>query len=436
MLIREVPMKLKQTAIVAFSLYLYAAQLAAAKPVVITCGMVAHEFKACEEGVARWEKKTGKKATIIKAPNGSTERLTIWQQHLAAHSPDIDVYQVDIVWPGLLGPHFIDLKPHMTPERRAQYIPALLDGATVDEKIVSLPWYLQISLFYYRKDLLDKYKLAVPQTWDDVEKASKIIMAGEKAAGNKELWGFVFQGKAYEGLTCNALDWISSHKGGGTIVDAQGRVTINNPAAIAIVDKIAKWIGTISPTGVLNYEQDECRGIFQSGKSIFMRNWSYAWSLLNDKGSPVAGKVGIAPMPKGGIDGQSTGMLGGWNLAVSKYSTNQKDAIDLALYLTSEEELRRRALDHGYYPGMLKLYSEAKILAMSPMVKVMLDILKNASIRPAAQTGDKYSQVSSIFWNAVHATLSGKQSAAKSFADAEKKLNLLSRNGTTWSRKK
>ena len=167
-----------------------------------------------------------------------------------------------------------------------------------------------------------------------------------------------------------------------------------------------------------------------------MRNWSYAWSLLNDKGSPVAGKVGIAPMPKGGIDGQSTGMLGGWNLAVSKYSTNQKDAIDLALYLTSEEELRRRALDHGYYPGMLKLYSEAKILAMSPMVKVMLDILKNASIRPADQTGDKYSQVSSIFWNAVHATLSGKQSAAKSFADAEKKLNLLSRNGTTWSRKK
>jgi trehalose/maltose transport system substrate-binding protein len=259
-------------------------------------------------------------------------------------------------------------------------------------------------------------------------------MAGEKGCGHTELWGFVFQGKAYEGLTCNALDWISSYKGGGTIVDAQGKVTINNPAAITAIDNVAKWVGTISPTGVLNYEQEDCRGVFQAGKAIFMRNWSYAWNLLNDKESPVAGKVGITPMPKGGADGLSTGTIGGWNLAVSKYSHNQKDAIDLVLYLTSEEELRHRALDHGYYPSMPKLYAEPKVLAISPIVKTMLDILKNVSMRPAAQTGDKYSQVSSIFWNAVHTTLSGKHPAAKSLADAEKKLNLLSRNGKSWSR--
>lgn len=427
-------MQIRKSIFFIFSLYLYTGQLAASKPVVITCGMVAHEFKACQEGVARWEKKTGKKATIIKAPNGSTERLTIWQQHLAAHSSDIDIYQVDVVWPGLLGPHFIDLKPYLPPERQAAYIPALLSSTTIDGKIVSLPWFLQTSLFYYRKDLLEKYKLAVPQTWDEVEKTSKIIMAGEKGCGHTELWGFVFQGKAYEGLTCNALDWISSYKGGGTIVDAQGKVTINNPAAITAIDNVAKWVGTISPTGVLNYEQEDCRGVFQAGKAIFMRNWSYAWNLLNDKESPVAGKVGITPMPKGGADGLSTGTIGGWNLAVSKYSHNQKDAIDLVLYLTSEEELRHRALDHGYYPSMPKLYAEPKVLAISPIVKTMLDILKNVSMRPAAQTGDKYSQVSSIFWNAVHTTLSGKHPAAKSLADAEKKLNLLSRNGKSWSR--
>lgn len=434
MLIRSVHMQLKKSMLLMLLLCLYTANLVASKPVVITCGMVAHEYKACQEGVARWEKKTGKKATIIKAPNGSTERLTIWQQHLAAHSSDIDVYQVDVVWPGLLAPHFIDLKPHMSHERQASYIPALLNSTTLDGKIISLPWFLQTSLFYYRKDLLEKYKIPVPKTWDDVEQASKTIMAGEKGCGNTDLWGFVFQGKAYEGLTCNALDWISSYKGGGTIVDAHGKVTFNNPAAIAAIDKISSWIGTIAPKGVLNYEQEDCRGVFQAGKAIFMRNWSYALTLLNDKGSPVAGKVGVTSMPKGGADGISTGTIGGWNLAVSKYSQNQKDAIDLVLYLTSEEELRHRALTHGYYPSMSKLYAEPKILSMSPIVKIMLEMLQNVAMRPAGQTGDKYSQVSSIFWNAVHATLSGKQPAAKSLADAEKKLNLLSRNGKSWSR--
>ena len=108
----------------------------------------------------------------------------------------------------------------------------------------------------------------------------------------------------------------------------------------------------------------------------------------------------------------------------------------MALFLTSEEELRQRALDYGYYPTMLKSYKDPKILAISPVMKVMLDILKNVSMRPAGQTGDKYSQVSSIFWNAVHTTLSGRQPAAKALADAEKKLNFLSQNGKSWSRKK
>ena len=42
------------------------------------------------------------------------------------------------------------------------------------------------------------------------------------------MWGYVCQGKAYEGLTCNALEWVTSF-GGGTIVDADGKVTIDNP---------------------------------------------------------------------------------------------------------------------------------------------------------------------------------------------------------------
>ena len=350
--------------------------------VVITCGMVAHEYAACKKGVSRWIQKTGKKAQVVPAPNGSNERLTLFQQHLAAGASDIDIYQVDMVWPGLLSRHMIDLNPYLSKTQRKQYLPQLLKNNTVNGKLVSLPWFLNVGLLYYRKDLLEKYGVDVPKTWEELEKTSQSIQDAEKKVGNPDLWGYVFQGKAYEGLTCNAIEWIASYPKGGSIVELDGQVSINNPEAIYITNKVASWIGTISPKGVLNYEQEDCRGIFQLGKAIFMRNWPYAWVVLNNPDSPVAGQVGITILPKGGPEGHSSSVLGGWNLAVSKYSERQKDAIDLVLFLTSKDEQRRRALEHGYYPTMQSLYAESKIKKLSPVTSLMIDVLRNArSIR-------------------------------------------------------
>ena len=403
--------------------------------VVITCGMVAHEYEACKKGVSRWMQKTGKKAVVVPAPNGSNERLTLFQQHLAAESPDIDIYQVDVVWPGLLARHFIDLYPYLSEKRKSQYLPQLLKNNTVAERLVALPWFLNVGFLYYRKDLLEKYGLPVPTTWEEVEKEARYILQLEKKQGNADLWGYVFQGKAYEGLTCNAIEWIASYPHGGSIVELDGHVSIYNKEAVYIVQKIADWIGVLSPPGVLNYEQEDCRGIFQLGKAVFMRNWPYAWVVLNNPESAVAGKVGITTLPKGGPKGHSSSVLGGWNLAVSKYSKRQKDAVDLVLFLTSEDELRRRAIEHGYYPPMQSLYLEEKIRSLSPVTGLMLDVLKSAVPRPAGQTGAKYSQVSAIFWNMVYETLAHKGSAEKNLKTVEKKLNFISKNGTRWIKK-
>jgi len=397
----------------------------------ITCGMVGLEFKTCQEGVALWEKKTGKRAKVIPAPNGSTERLTLFQQHLAAGSDNIDIYQMDVVWPGLLSNHFEDLKDYIPAEELTQYFPQLMENNTVNGKLVAMPWFIQVGFLYYRKDLLEKYHLPLPKTWEELGDSAAKIMEGEAGEGNP-LWGFVFQGKAYEGLTCNALEWINSHKDGGTIVEADGRVSINNPAAIEIVNRMSSWMGTIVSEGVLNYEQEDCRGVFQSGKAVFMRNWPYAWGLLNGADSPVAGKVAIMPLPQGGVDGKPTGTLGGWSLGLSKYSKHKKDAADLIRFLTSAEELKRRSQVGGYFPPVEKLYRDKEVLASNPLMKAMSLVLKNTSLRPARQTRSKYSQVSSAFWNAVHSVLSKKMTAETSFQDIEKRMNALSQNGSKW----
>src|SRR3546814_13578023 len=90
-----------------------------------------------------------------------------------------------------------------------------------------------------------------------------------------------------------------ARQGGGAIVDAEGKVTVDNERAVRALELAQSWIGTISPRGILNYAEEDARGAFQSGRAVFMRNWPYAWALANAEASPVAGKVGIAALPLG-----------------------------------------------------------------------------------------------------------------------------------------
>jgi trehalose/maltose transport system substrate-binding protein len=238
----------------------------------------------------------------------------------------------------------------------------------------------------------------------------------------------LFQAKAYEGLTCNALEWVDSF-GGGQIVAEDGSITINNQQAAAALDLAASWIGDIAPEGVLNYAEEESRGVFQSGNAVFMRNWPYAWALGNAPDSPIAGKIGVTQLPKGGENGKHTGVLGGWQLAVSKYSQNAELAVDLVRHLTSPEEQKRRAIKGSYNPTIGSLYEDAQVLEASPFFGELYETFTNAVARPSQVTGDRYNQVSSEFFNAVHAVLSGKTDAAASLTALERSLDRLSRGG-------
>ena len=145
--------------------------------------------------------------------------------------------------------------------------------------------------------------------------------------------------------------------------------------------------------------------MFQAGNALFMRNWPYAWGLSQGAGSPVKDKVGTAPLPKGGEDGRHAATLGGWEMAVSKYSPNQEAAIALTLYLTGPEVQKQRAIDLSQLPTLLTLYEDPEVLKTNPFFAEMKDILSSAVARPATVTGSKYNQVSSEFFNAVHAVL-------------------------------
>ncbi|MDR3426467.1 ABC transporter substrate-binding protein [Silvimonas sp.] len=375
----------------------------------IACGSTGGELELCKTSVNEWAKKTGNEVLVVTPPNDSNERLALYQQILGSGSDKIDILQIDVVWPGLLASHLVDLKPYSKGAEK-EHFPSMIANNTVNGKLMAMPWFTDAGLLYYRKDLLEKYNLKPPVTWDDMAAEAKKIQDGERAAGNDKMWGYVWQGRAYEGLTCDAVEWVSSY-GGGNIVEPNGKVSINNPQAIKAIDSAAKWVGTISPKAVLNYGEEEARGVFQSGNSVFMRNWPYAWALSQKDESPVKGKVGVMALPKGGANGRNAAALGGWQLAVSKYSKNAKLAADLVMYLTSPEVQKMRAVSNGYNPTIASLYKDPDVLKANPFMGDLFSTFTSAVARPSSVTASKYNQVSNQFWNATHDVLSGNSNA-------------------------
>lgn len=403
--------------------------LSGAVTLTISCGAVGTELQLCREGAEAWAAESGHQVRVVSTPNSSSERLALYQQLLAAQASDIDVMQIDVVWPGLLANHLLDLQPYLD-DATAPHYPAMIANNRVEGHLLAMPWFASVGVLYYRRDLLQAYNEPVPESWDQLTRIAQRVQAAERAAGNKDLWGYVWQGRAYEGLTCNALEWVYG-EGGGNIVAPDGKVQIDNAQAARALQRAAAWVDAISPPGVLNYAEEEARGLFQSGNALFMRNWPYAWSLAQGEGSPVRDKVGVARLPSG-AGGRSVSTLGGWQLAVSRYSRHPQAAAELVRYLTSHSEQKRRAIAASFNPTIPALYEDPQVLAAAPFFTQLVPIMESAVARPADVTGSQYNRVSHAFWSAVHRVLGGQQSASDSLRDLQRQLKRMSLGGRRW----
>ncbi|MBY5637076.1 ABC transporter substrate-binding protein [Rhizobium leguminosarum] len=378
--------------------------------------------------LAIFEKDTGNQVKLVTMPSSSSEQFSQYRLWLAAGNKDVDVYQTDVIWAPQLADQFVDLK-EAAKDVVGQFFPSIIASQTVNGRLVALPLFTDAPALFYRKDLLEKYGKQPPKTWDEMAATAKEIQDKERQAGQKDLWGYVFQGNSYEGLTCNGLEWVKS-SGGGQIVEPDGTISINSEKAAAALERASGWIGTISPPGVLAYQEEESRGVWQTGNAVFMRNWPYAYSLGNGADSAVKGKFDVMTLPVAAVGDKPSSTLGGWNLAVSKHSEKQDAAIALVKFLASKDVQKARAIELSNLPTLTDLYDDKDVAAAQPFMPNWKPIFQDAVPRPSATAKVKYNEVSSKFWTAVHNTLSGSGSAAENLELLEADLTTL--KGDAW----
>jgi trehalose/maltose transport system substrate-binding protein len=377
--------------------------------ITVASDTVGASYELAQEAAEMYEKENPNvEVNILDTPRLANDRLNLYLQYFEQESSEVDVYQIDVIWPGDLEQHFVDLYDYGAEDYVDSHFESIVKNNTVDGKLVAMPFQIGAGLLYYRTDLLQKYDLEVPETWQELDHAARVIMEGEREEGNQDFWGFVWQGDNYEGLTCNALEWFYSHNG-GRFISRDQKVTVNNQQALEVLELASDWPGGISPDGVVSFAEEDARNVWQSGNAAFMRNWPYAYSSSASEDSPIKGKFGISPLPKGGEDGVRTATAGGWQMGVSKYSENPEVAADVVFFLTSYQVQKLRAVEGAFNPTIKDLYKDEDVLQAVPIFADLYDVFMSAIPRPSTETAPNYTEVSKLVSDSVHSVLTGDE---------------------------
>jgi multiple sugar transport system substrate-binding protein len=296
-------------------------------------------------------------------------------------SDRIDVIAGDIIWPAEFASKswIADLSGRFPHSERQLFIDATIEANTYQGKLWGVPWFTDVGLLYYRKDLLQRSGFSnPPKTWDELK---TIALQVKQDSGIQD--GYVFQGAQYEGGVCNGLEYVWTH--GGDVLDSTGAVIINNSAATknGLTTERSMVTGGVAPQDVHTYTEEEAGVAFLDGQAVFCRTWAFMFGILDDPDEPLSqDQVGVAELPRASGVGVGGGCLGGWNMFINAGSAHQNEAWQFIAFMTAPAQQRKLAIDAHFLPTRKALYLDPTLLTQVPILGLSRDALNNARPRP------------------------------------------------------
>lgn len=326
-----------------------------------------------------------------------------------------DLLLMDVTWTakyaaaGWLQP----LDPWLGPEALEPLVSGARAGNRIDGRLYRLPLVADMGLLYWRTDLMP----APPRTPDELVAISRRLQEQGRVR-----WGYVWQGRQYEGLSCVFLELIAGF--GGHWGPGEAGFGLASPAAARAAGWLQQLVREgISPQAVANFAEPEALQSFEAGEAAFLRNWPYAWQELQREGSAVAGKVGITTMVAE-PDAAHAATQGSWGLSLLAGSANPEAAVEALQALTGEASQRLLVTRYGYTPTLAALFDDPELVAERPLLPQLRQALDQAVLRPLTPG---YAQLSDILQRQLSALITGRGEPAAAMARAGRDSDLLLR---------
>ncbi|EHC12068.1 ABC transporter substrate-binding protein [Fischerella thermalis] len=390
------------------------------QPVVLNLLMTAPDAQPWKEGIIKdfESKNPGIRINIIEGPNATNLLEDLYTSAFILGDSPYDLINMDVIWT----PKFaaagwlLDLTDKVTESELTAFSPKDVEGGRYKGRLYRIPMRSDVGMLYYREDLLKQAGFNPPETFTDLIKISQALKQQDKIN-----WGYIWQGRQYEGLAAMFVEILQGF-GGFWVNPNTLEVGLDRPETLKAIAFLKETIATgISPPGVTTYQEEETRRIFQSGQAVFLRSWPYVWPLANEKDSPIRGKIAIKPMVS--APGENSGAcLGGWGLGISKTTKHPQEAWKAIQYFTSEAAQRRFILQAGFVPSRRSLFTDPQIVATYPHYPQLLEVVEQAVLRPPIA---QYAQTSDILQRYLSAALTNRmtpEAAMKAAAQETRRL--------------
>jgi multiple sugar transport system substrate-binding protein len=320
---------------------------------------------------------------------------------------------------------------------RTELVPAVAEAFSVSlahltgrggKQLVAVPTNIKGNILFYRRDILKRYNLAPPRTWEELRAICRTVLSQEKSLRYgllihstnilndfyPILWGFGGQvnddsGQFVLPLKNNADAFVAALK---TLIAMQGSL-MPGPGALKQFD----------PTGAL-------RQAFSQGQALFMINWSTRMKDLSDliaKGQPPGSltsisQVGVAPIPAQAGHPHRYSNIGSFGWSVNRFSVTDPEIIEYAkqfISVVADEQFQLLAAETmGQVPSLIRALEK---VTNKEVLQVYNDTFaqKDMVMRPRPHSR----RINNVLEKVMDETLFGRQTpeAALAWAIAELK---------------
>jgi sorbitol/mannitol transport system substrate-binding protein len=273
-------------------------------------------------------------------------------------------------------------------------LPAIRGGLSMDGKLYAAPFYGESSMVMYRKDLMEKAGLTMPDapTWDFIREA-----ADKMTDRANDINGICLRGKAGWGENMAFLTAMSNSFGARWF-DESWKPQFDQPEWKDTLNFYVDMMKADGPAGASSNGFNENLALFQQGKCGMWIDATVAASFVTGKDSTVADKVGFALAPDKGL-GKRGNWLWAWNLAIPAGSQKIEAAEKFISWATSKHYTELVASTEGWAnvpPGTrTSLYANADYQAAAPFAKMTLDSINSAdptkpTVKPVPYVGVQF----------------------------------------------
>jgi multiple sugar transport system substrate-binding protein len=221
-----------------------------------------------------------------------------------------------------------DLTPYFPAGAKEDFLPASLDAVTVNGEILALPYELELLGLYYNSEMLENANVAVPQTWEELQEAARILTTDKIA-------GLVLPPD--KGPYFNFIWYPFLWQLGGDVLSADGsKSTFNSPEAAQALEFWGSFFKEGSSPAKLQQGPWEIAHLGE-GTAAMQVIGTWAIKAIEEQFSDVPIEVAPLPIPAGGKPATDAG---GWKLAVNGESDHAAEAAAFVMWAFAEDTSR------------------------------------------------------------------------------------------------